>query len=119
MIEPGDEIRNSDGKPVKVLSVDHGRYGILVLGEFKNKQSFTTLCPYELEPWDYCSPWYGFCCRCHIITAQGQKLGCVGLSRDQDSALIAHNAEWERTIEAMRDEEMGMKSLSEVRHEHR
>ena len=119
MIEPGDEIRNSDGAAAKVFSVERDQYGILVHGQFLlSKVSFEAFCPYELEPRDFCRPWYGFGCRCHITTAQGQKLGCVGLFRHQDSTLKAHSTEWERTIEAM-NEPMGMKPLSEVIHEHR
>ena len=48
IIAAGDTIHNDEGFPILVSSVELGRYGVLVKGDFIHANVFCAYCPYEM-----------------------------------------------------------------------
>ena len=108
IIAVGDEIKNQIGQWATVTEVIAGEYGLLIRGKLKY-QDYEAYAPYEITPvdgvqWDY----YGWAALSAEMTSKGVALTSVALWKDDPRTGIAdYEAEWERTIEAIRSEEMG------------
>lgn len=115
VIEVGDEIVSEDTYEVRVTDVITGAGGILVLGRFTTGSSrFSAYHPCELAPVDeplvgWSLPiWHGWSLRGTTTLASGARIGHLALPwGDPRTEVIEElDAEWERTIEAMKSEPM-------------
>ena len=109
VIEVGDEVVVDDEYPFIVTKVSVGKYGLLVCGGFTNgfHGDYTGYWPYELSPSEIQQPWYGWSHRGTEKLPSGLRCSTVGLLfADPRETIEEYDAEWERTIEAMRSEEM-------------
>tara|TARA_Y100000310_G_C20641290_1_gene794082 strand:+ start:503 stop:844 length:342 start_codon:yes stop_codon:yes gene_type:complete len=108
MINKGDVIRNADGIDTLVTSVLRGRHGWLIKGQRHDgvsEQSFEIYVLPEL-PVSSNGRWYGWS-REFIALSGGAKLGALSLYRDDPRNTIEeYDLEFERTIEAIRKEEV-------------
>ena len=109
VIEVGDELANGEGWHGVVHSVTKTRYGLLVGGWLTNKgRKFEAFFPLELPPSERIWGWHNWPTRGTATFPDRQPLGFVALAFCEPYFYPAeeYDAEWERTIEAMRSEEM-------------
>ncbi len=108
VIKVGDTHHNSLGEEGTVLSVVQGKIGTLLCVDLIRNNAWTFLIP-ELEPIDRIYNWYGWRARGRILLPNGSKIAAVSFDYwDKRKGIIEeHEAEWLKTIEAMRQEEMG------------
>ena len=108
VIEEGDHIYNSRGYEAVVLNVQKGRYGLATTIHFIDSNVAHSFKPYELAPIDRVYNWYGWVSRGYVTLANGVRIGSVDFDfldpRNED--IKEYDAEWERTIDTMRSEEM-------------
>ena len=107
LINVGDEVKNFWGSKSIVTSVDVGRHGLLVKGEFElSYQLHEFYAPFELPPESQVNNWYGWRGRSTNTLPNGLKFGVVSLRRsDGREDIEEYDLEWERTIELMRKED--------------
>lgn len=107
LINVGDEVKTNWDEAVIVSQVVVGKYGLLVLGKFDNDMSYREYFPYELPPCEETLNWYGWGERSFTTIATGQKLGgvCFWSYDLRPRTIEEYDAEWERTIKEIRQEE--------------
>ena len=113
IIEVGDTIINCEGSAVSITAVEIGKYGMLLQGWFikdnpSNDLLFEGYCPYELLPSDYTVfYWYGWYEYDYATLSNQKRIGLLGLTRlDLRCTVKEYDAEWKRTLETMRLEQM-------------
>ena len=108
MIEVGDEITNNNGETIIVTKLERGKHGILWRGNIVDTgyTGWSFLIP-ELPPIEELYYWYGWASRAYMVLASGQRVGDVAFWREdpRPDTIEEYDAEWERTIETMREEE--------------
>ena len=109
VIEAGDEIKNHVGQPGIVDKAEVGKHGILISCHHPDHLDWTikTYAPFEFPAESETRDWYNWFARMEMTLPSGAKLGCVSWAKHQQDLTIQEcDAEWQRTIDAMRTEEM-------------
>ncbi len=113
IIDVGDEMQNDVKDAGVIIRLERGRHGLLFIAEspagYGQIQGFL---PYELPPTqERIKPWHGWSARAHITLANGAKLAVVCFRGGVGNSTLAdYEAEWNRTIKAMKAEEGVMQS---------
>ncbi len=104
LIEVEDELVNDIDERMVVESLDVGRYGVFMAARFvQSGNDAWGFLPYELVPPERPAfAWHGWACYTFIILPNGTRIGLVDFMRADPRCADpeAHNAEWQRTIEA-------------------
>ncbi len=107
VIEVGDVISGARGERYTVESVDAGKFGLFIQGAHcQTGNGGYAYAPYELSAGPIVKPWYGWPARGTLTVNDDLQLGCVGFDYLPFGGVSALEQEWERTIDAMRSEEM-------------
>ena len=108
LINVGDEIVNAQSLNVLLTLVSEGRHGLFLEGKFTGSNcDFRGYLPWELPPSEMVPDWYNWAIRETVTLATGLKLGLVAaLTGANVDSVGKYDAEWERTIELIRKEEV-------------
>ncbi len=109
LINVGDEIKNWSESCVTISSIASGRLGLLLKGRYsEGGYPYEEYIPWELPPIQPPIRIHDGCwLRASITLDDGTKLGSVALrSNDPRDTIEEYEAEWERTIELIRNGEL-------------
>lgn len=106
LINVGDEIKNHEKLSVTVSSVTKGTLGLLIKGAFSGALLFEGYIPWELPPRIDKGGWHGWAEYSSMTLADGMEVGALYLPRfDKRDEVEEYDLEWQRTINAIREEE--------------